>query len=63
MKWQTVGYVTQQLMPYDRVRKPLAKERQIGFQKFKIGIWNIGSISKRIFVKASEVGQELEYKV
>jgi hypothetical protein len=27
MKWQAKGHVTQELMPYDRVHKPLAKER------------------------------------
>jgi hypothetical protein len=26
IKWQAKGYVTQEQTPYDRVRKPLAKE-------------------------------------
>jgi hypothetical protein len=63
MKWQAKGYVTQELTTYVRVHKPLAKERQIGFLKFKKKDRNIGSISKRIFVKAREVDQEIEYEV
>jgi hypothetical protein len=31
--------------------------------KFKNGIWNFESISKKTFVKTSEVDQELEYEV
>jgi hypothetical protein len=38
-------------MPYEDLRKPLAKEQYICFQKLKNGIWNIGSISKKILSK------------
>jgi hypothetical protein len=27
MRWQAKGHTAQELTPYDRVRKPLAKER------------------------------------
>jgi hypothetical protein len=40
--------------------KPLAGNDRFCFQKFKNGIWNFGSISKKTFVKTSEVDQELE---
>jgi hypothetical protein len=52
---QAKGPATQELTPYDRVRKPLVKERYIGFKKniyiLKNGFWNIGSISKKFLSK------------
>jgi hypothetical protein len=48
MKWETKGYATTELIPYESLCKPLANDTIDLISKK--GIWNIGSISKKILL-------------